>query len=152
MIRPFRPADVEGIVEVWSEATRVAHAFLKDEFIVREERAIREEYLREADTWVWDGSGRIDGFISLLGNEIGGLFVRPSIHRCGVGTALIEHALTLQESLEVEVFARNDIGRAFYRRRGFGLLREAFDTRANQPILRLRYAGVPKGDVDEGGN
>jgi len=74
------------------------------------------------------------------------------MHRCGVGTALVEHALTLHESLEVEVFARNDIGRAFYRRRGFGLLREAFDTRANQPILRLRYAGVPKGDVDEGGN
>ena len=57
--------------------------------------AVRNQYLRMAKTFVAEereddeeidvGSAKLVGFISMLGNEIGGLFVDPGHHRSGVG-------------------------------------------------------------------
>ena len=54
-----------------------------------------------------------------LGDEIGVLFVLPDFARRGIGRSLADHALSMRETLEVEVFARNAIGRAFYAGYGF---------------------------------
>ena len=141
VIRPYERSHLADVLQVWREATRIAHPFLSDAFISQEAHAIRDKHLPAADTWVWETDGNVAGFLSLLGNEIGGLFVRPAAHRRGIGAALVDHALTLHRSLEVEVFARNEIGRAFYARRGFTLIGEGFDERASEPVLRLQLVG-----------
>ena len=54
------------------------------------------------------------GFISLLGDEVGGLFVAPTWHRQGIARALVDHARASRDHLELEVFEANEIGRAFW--------------------------------------
>jgi putative acetyltransferase len=114
VIRRYRPADLEDVLSVWAGASAVAHPFLSREFLAQDRDNIPNVYLPKADTWVWEADGRVVGFMSLLGNEVGALFVDPAAQRAGIGRALIGKARTLRGELEVEVFKDNLLGRAFY--------------------------------------
>jgi putative acetyltransferase len=93
-----------------------------------------------AETWVYVREGQVVGFISLIGNEVGALFVEPTVQGQGIGRALIDHAATLREELEVEVFKANHQGRRFYQQYGFSMVREDVDEQTGQPMLRLRLS------------
>jgi putative acetyltransferase len=140
MIRQYRATDCEALLQVWTRASAVAHPFLDDAFLEQERRNIPEVYLPVADTWVWEADGRVVGFVSLLGNEVGALFVDPDLHRSGIGGALIERARELRGELEVEVFERNRMGRAFYEKAGFELMHRKVHGPTGFEILRLRLA------------
>ena len=135
MIRPYRDEDIEVVIEIWLAASRVAHPFLSDQFMTSAQEAIQDIYMPQADVWVWEEESVITGFITLL--VIGGLFVSPHAHRGGIGTALIDSVRPLHDTLEVEVFKNNPIGRAFYEKYGFELMHEHFDDDAGQAVLRL---------------
>ena len=137
-IRQYRGGDREPVIDVWRRSSRVAHAFLPESFFDREEAAIRQTFLPLADTWVALSNGEVVGFISLVGNEIGGLFVDPDHQGQGFGRALTDHARALHGTLELEVFTANTAGREFYERYGFEQIGAAIDDATGQPTLRLR--------------
>ena len=114
MIRKYRPGDRDAVLGVWAAASTLAHPFLDEEFLEQERREIRNTHLPNAETWVWESEGRVVGFISLIGIEVGAIFVEPGLQRSGIGSALMDHARRLRGKLEVEVFSENEIGRAFY--------------------------------------
>mgnify|MGYP003666667369 FL=1 len=91
------------------------------------------------DTWVVDIGGKIEGFIALMGNEVGAIFLQPEWHGKGVGKALMDKAQELHGDLEVEVFKENSIGRQFYSRYGFELLEEKWHGPTGQQVLRLKF-------------
>ena len=138
MIRRYRSEDLEDVVTVWAAASAVAHPFLSAEFLEVERHDIANVYLPNAETWVWEAEGQVVGFVSLLGNEVGALFVDPKFHRGGIGRALIDHALELRKELEVEVFTENVIGRAFYARYGFELMQKKVHDQTGLDLMRLR--------------
>lgn len=138
MIRPYRPADLDALLGVWSRASALAHPFLSAAFMEEERRAIPEMHLPVADAWVCEKEGRVAGFMCLLGSEVGALFVEPAFHRCGIGSALIEKARAMHGALEVEVFARNAIGRAFYEKAGFKFVERKTHEPTGLELLRLR--------------
>ena len=138
MLRQYRASDLDDLLTVWAAASVVAHPFLPPDFLAAERHNISNLYLPNADTWVWETDGRVVGFLALIGNEVGGLFVDPTRQKTGIGRALIDHARTLHEELEVEVFRDNAIGRAFYARYGFVPKNEATHEATGFPILRLR--------------
>jgi putative acetyltransferase len=116
------------------------HPFLGQEFLELERHNIVNVHLPQAETWVWDADGHVIGFISLLGNEVGAIFVDPRFHRSGVGRALMDRARALRGELEVEVFEKNLLARAFYARLGFELLHEKVHDQTGFEIMRLRLA------------
>jgi putative acetyltransferase len=140
VIRGYRPADLEEVLGVWGSASALAHPFLSREFLEQERRNIAGVYLPKAKTWVWDDGGHVVGFISLLGNEVGGLFVDPKHHRSGIGRVLVECARAARGELEAEVFERNQLGRAFYAALGFQVLYRQVDSETGFEIQRLRLA------------
>lgn len=119
MIRPYTAADLPRVLDIWYRASRVAHPFLSEDFLQQERTAIETEWLPIAETWVLEEGGRIAGYIALIGNVVGAIFVDPDRHRCGIGRQLMDHARRLRGELELEVFEANTIGRAFYERYGF---------------------------------
>ncbi|MFQ5744863.1 MAG: GNAT family N-acetyltransferase [Acidobacteriota bacterium] len=146
-------------MKVWAAASAVAHPFLSAEFLAGEYHNIVNVHLPNAETWVWESDGSVLGFIALLGNEVGAIFVDPRFHRAGIGRALMDHARDLRQELEVEVFTENAIGRAFYASYGFELIQEKVHDQTGLDVMRLRLAAnkriwtpLPerKRDVDEG--
>jgi putative acetyltransferase len=140
MIRKYRPADRDDVLNVWAQASALAHPFLSKAFLAGERQMIPNVYLPNADTWVWEADGRVVGFISLIGNEVGALFVDPQFHRSGIGRALVDQARGLRGALEVEVFERNLAGRAFYLTLGFELIHQKVHDQTGFDIMRLRLA------------
>ncbi|KSV70856.1 hypothetical protein N185_24675 [Sinorhizobium sp. GW3] len=119
MIRAYRAADLEELSAIWFEASITAHAFV-GEARLREQRLLIETvYLPNAETWVAIRDGEPAGFVSLLDDFIGGLFVSPRHQGAGIGRLLVSHALQLKGQLRLEVYTANSQAYAFYENLGF---------------------------------
>ncbi len=139
VIRGYGDSDIEDVIRVWRCASRIAHPFLTREFMSVEEERIRNVYMPTVQSHVCEDHGQIVGFIAMMGNEIGALFVLPEQHGRGVGSALVDTVRALHETLEVEVFEANTIGRSFYEKYGFELIDRHIHDETGQPSMRLRY-------------
>ena len=146
MIRKYRDHDLNDLLNVWQEASLIAHHFMDEEFFAVERVAIENDYLPVVETWVYELEGKIAGFISLLGHDVGAIFVHPAMQRKGIGRILMDHARSLCGYLELDVFKANLIGRAFYDQYGFEVVREYFHDATGQPMLKMRsdVPGVSK--------
>ena len=119
MIRKYEEKDIDELLDAWYSASQVAHPFLSEDFFDRERKKIPEEYIPRAEIWVYEQNNRVVGFIALIGNLVGAIFVDPDLHGTGIGRALMEHAKSLRSFLELDVFKENRIGRNFYDKCGF---------------------------------
>lgn len=138
-IRQYKNSDLEAVLSSWEAATRLAHPFMTEEFIAQERINVAEKYIPNTDTWVVEIDGEVKGFIALIGNEVGAIFLQPECHGQGAGKALMDKAQELHGDLEVEVFKENSIGCKFYSRYGFEHLEEKFHEPTGQQVLRLKF-------------
>ncbi len=138
-IRQYENSDLDAVLSSWEVATRLAHPFMTDEFIAQERINVAEIYIPNTDTWVVEIDGKVEGFIALMGNEVGAIFLQPKYHGKGVGKALMDKAQEIHGDLEVEVFKENSIGRKFYSGYGFNNLEEKLHEPTGQQVLRLKF-------------
>ena len=138
-IRPYRHTDLDELLAIWERASRLAHPFLSDAYIEQGLRDITRLSIPNADIWMVSDDETVAGFVALLGNEVGALFVDPVFHGRGFGRTLMDKARSLHTTLELDVFTDNTIGRRFYDRYGFTVIGERFDSASGQHVLRLSY-------------
>lgn len=138
MIRKYNEKEIPTLINIWERASTIAHPFLDIEFTQMVKKAMTEMYLPNSDTWVYVESNNIVGFISMLENEIGGLFVSPEHHSKGIGTALVNHIKQFHKELEVEVFEKNKVGKPFYEKYGFITIKEYIQKETNENVLRMK--------------
>lgn len=143
LIRRAKVDDQADMLHIWLAASRVGHAFLGGQVLEAQREKVRDVYFGLADHWLaWDEGPQ--GFIALLDNHIGGLFVDPLVHRAGIGRQLIQHAAKRLGTLTVDVYEKNVSAVAFYKHCGFELVsRKAQDEEGRDfPLLTLRL-GIP---------
>jgi len=140
MIRKHQPKDLDTILNVWYQASTLAHSFLDEAFVEKVKTDMREMYIPDSETWVYEEEGHVIGFISMMGNEIGGLFVLPDHHSKGVGTQLLKYISDFHDELEVEVFKENKIGRAFYDKHGFEITKEFYHEESMKDVMRMKLS------------
>lgn len=141
MIREYQDRDLNELLEVWYRASRIAHPFLDESFLSQERRNIAAVYMPMAEACVYVREGRVVGFIALMGNEVGALFVDPTVQGKGIGRALMDHARFFHSELELDVFEANHTGRRFYDRYGFEVERVHVHEQTGHSMLRLRLRG-----------
>ncbi|EMI26556.1 GCN5-related N-acetyltransferase [Rhodopirellula europaea SH398] len=139
VIRSYESTDLDELLDVWTSASKVAHPFLSPEFLAQERENIPAIYLPNAETWVYELDGAVVGFIALLGNEVGAIFVDPTYQKRGIGRQLMDHAVSVRGDLELDVFVDNPIGRGFYEHYGFVSLEQKLHEPSGHSVFRLRY-------------
>lgn len=138
MIRKFKPTDQDQTLTVWYNASVVAHDFLGEDFFTKERKAIVENYFPVTEKWVYEFNGCVVGFIAMIENEVGAIFVDPDVQGQGIGRVLMDHVRQSRDFLELDVFKNNHIGRRFYDHYGFRFVHESIHEETGQPQLRLR--------------
>ena len=139
MIRACRDSDIDAVVTVWREAGDFAHPFLSTEFQNSEARNVRNVYPQFAEIWVKEVDGTVIGFIALVGNEVGAIFVLPALHGIGIGRELMDFAVAHKGAVMVEVFRDNIVGRRFYDGYGFQIVAESLHGPSGQVVLKMAY-------------
>jgi putative acetyltransferase len=150
-IRRVTSGDEPALLHIWLEASRVGHPFLGEETLQEQLPKLRDTYIPRADNWVVVEGEAILGFIGLVENHVGGLFVAPAAHRRGVGRLLLDHASERLGELTVEVYERNRSACSFYLSCGFQVIgrKELDDEGRALPLLRMKRA--PHRDGREAG-
>ena len=139
LVRKYKDEDLKDVISSWENASKLAHSFLSKEFLDKERYNIPNVYLPNADTWVAECKEKVIGFIALIGNEVGAIFVDPKFHSTGVGRSLMNKAQELHGDLKVEVFQDNTIGRKFYSSYSFELISKKIHIETGNILLRLNY-------------
>ena len=153
IIRPGTPADVPRALAIWRAAVDATHGFLTPEDRAEIDILVAEEFLPKVDLWLADRDGEVLGFLVMDGEMIDALFVDPPVHGQGVGTALLEYALTLAPNAIVDASEQASNALPFYEARGFVRIgRSETDPQGRPyPLIHLRHAGgqgtdsLPKG-------
>ncbi len=138
MIRPYQKEDIDDLLDVWYKSSSLAHPFLEEAFMAKERENVRSIYIPNTKTWIYIMDRKLVGFIAMMDNEVGAIFVLPEYHGCGIGKELMDHVRPMHEILEVEVFERNSIGRRFYDKYGFELVEKHVHDETGFLLLRMK--------------
>lgn len=111
--------DRDALSKIWLEASLESHDFIGAELIHSKRDAFRDEYLAIAQTFVAVHDSVPVGFISMIYDLIGGVFVVPQYQRQGIGRLLVEEAFKVKKSLKLEDYVKNKQAAAFYNALGF---------------------------------
>ena len=115
VLRPYAAADRDACLAIWRAASETGHPFLTRTELDADQVLVRDIYLSRATiTLACDDEGPV-GFIALIDDFIGGLFVLPARYRQGVGRLLINAASRQAGRLSVEVYAANTEAWRFYK-------------------------------------
>lgn len=145
-IRPYESRDNQRLSALWLEASLISHTFLPESLLLTQQKLVAEKYLAETETWVAIADDLPVGFIGLMDQFIGGLFVAPEAQGMGIGGELLRHAFELKGHLALEVYAANHRAVAFYRRHGFcGVRRRETDDNGLPHPLILMQKPCPSG-------
>ena len=125
MIRRYDQNDMQDVSNVWCEVAKTAYKCLNNNDIEEIRCDLEQKYMPNAKAWVAEYDGDIIGFISLLDDTVGGLFVLPEYQNMGVGKSLIEHAKKRNGKVSLEVLKESTKLLHFYERCGFSATKES---------------------------
>ncbi|WP_225181684.1 N-acetyltransferase [Pectobacterium aroidearum] len=155
MIRPYCDSDLEPLMQLWLKSTILAHPFIREDYWRESASAVRDVYIPQSQTWVYEEQGSLIGFISVLeARFIGALFVEEAYYGKQIGTLLIQHVQAQFPLLSLEVYQQNTRACRFYHKQGFVIVEENVnqDTQATALIMQWANEGAvnaaPSDSVD----
>lgn len=138
-IAKLSDADYDEILHIWEASVKVTHHFLKPEEIDFYKPLILKYALPElVHLFGICENNKLCGFMGLSEHKVEMLFISPEHFRRGLGTKLLEHAVTLGYRL-VDVNEENPEALKFYQHQGFHIVSrdELDDCGKPHPILHL---------------
>lgn len=126
MIRKLQKADTERVMEIWLNGNVDAHPFIPKDYW-QSNYAMVQEQLLQADVFLYEMYGEIQGFIGIVGNYIAGIFVDRKYRSLGVGKQLLSYTKQKYYNLSLSVYQKNKRAVAFYCREGFSIQSEGLD-------------------------
>ena len=126
MVRKVQTADLDMVADIWLDTNIEAHSFISPSYWRDNLEAVRG-MLREAELYVCEEAGEVQGFVGLEGDYIAGIFVRSGVQSRGIGRQLLNYVKTSRECLTLSVYQKNVRAVKFYQREGFTIRRVSVD-------------------------
>ena len=140
MIREYRAADIDAVLDIWLEASIKAHDFIAPEFWKSQVCNMRNIYLPSSQTYVYLNGGQVRGFYSLHEGVLAAIFVNPTEQGYGIGKQLMTHAKLQCPNLSLSVYKENQASIGFYLSQGFEIVREQVDEHTGNQEYFMRLA------------
>ena len=102
MIRQFQTSDTKQVMQLWFTGNENAHPFISRDYW-RSHFAEVQEQLLQAEVFVYDKDGKIQGFIGMINEYIAGIFVEKNCRSCGIGKQLLDYANERYDTLSLGV-------------------------------------------------
>ncbi|MGN8049930.1 tetratricopeptide repeat protein [Curtobacterium sp. 22159] len=152
-IRSAAPTDHDAILGVWRRAVEATHPFLSPADVDDLGKDVERYLPLMPDLRVAVDADRVLGFAAADGDTVEMLFVDPSVHRSGVGTALLDAVTAGHDVVHLDVNEQNPTARRYYAARGFlPVSRSATDGEGRAfPVLHLerRVLTEPSGGRED---
>ena len=132
MIRLLQPKDLDSVLQIWLDASLIAHDFIDAAFWQSQVENMRNLYLPASQTFVIERQSTVVGFYSLLEQQMAALFVAPDCQGQGIGKRLMAHARTQRPVLTLAVYKNNTASCQFYLSQGFVVTHEQVDEHSGQ--------------------
>ena len=113
MIRAFESKDMDQVMRIWLNTNIQAHFFIDMMYWQNSFEAVKEQ-ISQAEAYVCEVNGQIEGFIGLQGNYVAGMFVKPELQNRGMGCDLLNHVKKKKNILELDVYQKNWAAIRFY--------------------------------------
>lgn len=127
MIRKYNEKDLDDIIDIWLSASIKAHDFIKEEFWKSQVDNMRNIYIPNSETYVFELNSKPIGFYCIYENKLEAIFVKPEMQRKNIGSKLIAHAIKQKRHLTLCVYKKNNSSFLFYLSQGFKLIKEQTD-------------------------
>src|SRR5690606_27917944 len=127
------------IIDIWLEASRLAHDFIPYEFWLKRAGDMEAVYLPKAETYVLEIEGEVAGFVALIGDYLAALFMRPMQQGQGYGKRLLDAVKSRREFLTLCVYAKNTRAVAFYLAAGFRTIEERLENQAGEAEIVMEW-------------
>ena len=126
MIRKLQKSDIDRVAEIWLDTNLKAHDFISEQYW-RGNFDMVKEMFPQAEVYVYESDGKVQGFIGLDGEYIEGIFVFDKMQSRGIGKALLDYAKSRRSELRLNVYQKNTRAIRFYQREGFSVRSEGLD-------------------------
>ena len=139
VIRKFRNQDIDAVLKIWFEASIIAHNFVPKSFWENKLDDMRNVYIPNSETLVYEDEGGVAGFFSLYQNTLAAIFVSPDKQRNGIGKMLLDKAKLLRKHLTLTVYAENLNSVEFYKKQSFIIIQEQVDEHTGRKELYMKW-------------
>lgn len=126
MIRKLQKADVIKVADIWLDSNVKTHNFIPAQYWKSNYEPVKEMLL-QAEVYVYESNGEIQGFIGLNGEYIEGIFVCDKLQSQGIGKLLLDFIKERRMGLSLNVYEKNARAIHFYQREGFEIQDEGID-------------------------
>lgn len=138
MIRELRKADINAVAEIWLDTNRKAHGFISAQYWESNFELVKA-MLPQAEVYVYEENGKIQGFIGLDGDFIEGIFVSAEKQSQGIGKLLLNYVKDRKPKLVLNVYKKNARAIHFYRREGFEIQGEGLDNTTGEKDYMMQW-------------
>lgn len=138
MIRKFQSADTGQVMKIWLHGNEEAHSFIPKDYW-KSNYAMVQEQILQAEVYVYEAEGAIQGFIGMQEDYLAGIFIKKEVRSTGIGKQLLDYVKAIHPALTLNVYQRNGRAVEFYKRDGFSITLAAIEPDTGEADYTMRW-------------
>lgn len=138
MVRNFKNADIDKIMEIWLNSNIEAHNFIDKSYWKKNFEMVKNA-LPQAEIYIYEENNNIMGFVGLVENYIAGIFVEKNFRGKGIGKKLLDYAKSIKNNLTLNVYEKNIDAGKFYKREGFTVEKFGIDKSTDEKEFMMSW-------------
>ena len=108
MIRKFKNCDIEQIIKIWLNGNIESQQFVAKQYWKAHAPMVRKQLL-QAEVYVYETDGVIQGFVGMQENYIAGIFVKKQWRCMGIGKQLLNYIKQIYTILSLNVYQQMSV-------------------------------------------
>lgn len=138
-VRILKENEIDEVMRIWLDSTIAAHDFIPKEYWEKNYDLVKDAYIPNSETFVYEENEVIKGFISIIDKDfIGAIFVDPDFQGRGIGKDLISYVKDRFDGLALNVYSDNIKAVKFYESQGFRKIEEQTEESTGKKELLMK--------------